>query len=201
MVRVREVIVVEGRYDKNALRQVVDATVVCTDGFRIFQEPEKQAMLRSLAEKRGLILLTDPDGAGALIRGHLSGLVDPKLVKHAFVPDVYGKEKRKRSPSREGKLGVEGMRPAVLLEALRRAGATMDDDPAPAQRGGIAPSDLYRLGLSGGPDSAERRRALQARLDLPERMSARQLLEVLNVLFTPEDLEKLMNDPAAPPDP
>ena len=113
MIRVREVIVVEGRYDQNALRQLVDATVLCTDGFAIFREKDRQKLLRRLAEQRGLIVLTDPDGAGGVIRGFLSGIVDPQYVKHAYVPDIMGKEKRKSSPSKEGKLGVEGMRPEV----------------------------------------------------------------------------------------
>lgn len=201
MVRVKEVIVVEGRCDKNALLRAVDATVVCTDGFRIFREPDKRAMLRALAKERGLVLLTDPDGAGALIRGHLSGLVDPKYVRHAYVPDVYGKEKRKRLPSKEGKLGVEGMDPETLLEALRRAGATLDETPLP-RRAAITKADLCRLGLSGAADSAARRKNLQAALALPERMSANQLLQVLNVLSSLPELEALMGrGPAERPDP
>lgn len=201
MVRVKEVLVVEGRCDKDALLRAVDATVVCTDGFRIFREPDKRAMLRRLAKERGLVVLTDPDGAGALIRGHLSGLVDPERVRHAYIPDVYGKEKRKRFPSREGKLGVEGMDPETLLEALRRAGATLDEAAQP-RRAGITKADLCRLGLSGGADSASRRRELQRALELPERMSAKQLLQVLNVLYTLPELEALMGSgPAERPDP
>ena len=115
MVRVKEVIVVEGRYDRNTLRQAVDADVVCTDGFAIFREEERQALLRRLAEKRGLIVLTDSDGAGAVIRGFLNGIVGPEYVKNAFIPDIPGKEKRKSSPSKEGKLGVEGMAPEAMV--------------------------------------------------------------------------------------
>lgn len=197
MVSVKEVIVVEGRYDKNALRQVVDATVVTTDGFQIFKDKERQAMLRSLAERRGIIVLTDSDGAGAVIRGFIKGIVDPGLVKEAFIPDVPGKEKRKSSPSKEGKLGVEGMEPEVLLAALKAAGATLDGDPAARYGGEITKADLYRLGLSGGEGSAEKRKALQKRLDLPERMSANQLLQVLNVVTTKAELEKFLLFPAA----
>lgn len=193
MVRVREVIVVEGRYDQNTLRQIVDADVVCTDGFAIFREQERQALLRRLAEKRGLIVLTDSDGAGRVIRGFLNGIVDPSTVKNAFIPDVPGKEKRKSSPSREGKLGVEGMKPEVLLRALRTAGATMDDAGQTAARcAPITPADLYSLGLSGGQDSAEKRRRLQKALDLPERMSTKQLLTVLNILVSREELRALL---------
>ena len=188
--RVKELIVVEGRYDQNTLRQIVDADVVCTDGFALFREPERQALLRRLAEKRRLIILTDPDGAGQVIRGFLNGVVDPKYVKNAFVPDVPGKEKRKSSPSKEGKLGVEGMTPEIILRALEAAGATMDGEAA-APHGEITPALLYALGLSGGKDSAEKRRKLQRALDLPERMSTKQLLGVLNILVSREELEEL----------
>lgn len=191
MVKVREVIVVEGRYDQNTLRQTVDADVICTDGFGIFREKERQALLRRLAEKRGLIILTDSDGAGEVIRGFLSGIVPPERVKHAFIPDVPGKEKRKSSPSREGKLGVEGMKPEVLLHALRAAGATLSDAPDVQMRREITPAALYALGLSGAPDSAEKRRKLQKSLELPERMSAKQLTTALNVLMTLEELTAL----------
>ena len=124
MISVKEVIVVEGRYDKNTLSQVFDAVIVETDGFGIFSHREKLDLLRRMAEKRGLIVLTDPDGAGQVIRGHIAGAIDPGLVKHAYVPEIPGRERRKAAPSREGKLGVEGMEPAVLIDALRRAGAS-----------------------------------------------------------------------------
>ena len=191
MTRVREVIVVEGRYDQNTLRQVVDADVICTDGFSIFRDSERQALLRRLAEKRGLIVLTDSDGAGEVIRGFLSGIVPPDRVRHAFIPDIPGKERRKSSPSKEGKLGVEGMPPEVLLRALKAAGATLDDAPAP--RGvGITPAELYALGLTGGAGSAEKRRRLQRALELPERMSTKQLLTALNILVSREELRTLV---------
>ena len=199
MVRVREVIVVEGRYDQNTLRQIVDADVVCTDGFAIFRETERQKLLRRLAEQRGLIVLTDSDGAGRVIRGFLNGIVDPKNVKNAFIPDVPGKEKRKSSPSKEGKLGVEGMRPEVLLDALRRAGVEFCDGQADPQSGPpITKADLYALGLSGREDSKARRAALLRELDLPERLTADGLLEILNVLMSREDF--LRRFQAFPPD-
>ena len=191
MVRVKEVIVVEGRYDQNTLRQVVDADVVCTDGFGIFRAPERQALLRRLAEKRGLIILTDSDGAGEVIRGFLSGITAPEQVKHAFIPDIAGKERRKSSPSKEGKLGVEGMTPEIILRALRGAGATMDERAAAPRADAITPAELYALGLSGGAGSAERRRRLQRALDLPERMSTKQLLTVLNILYSREELRSI----------
>lgn len=201
MVRVKEVIVVEGRYDQNTLRQVVDATVLRTDGFHIFRDETLRALLRRLAFERGLIVLTDSDGAGALIRTHLSSAIPPEQLKHAYIPDVYGKEKRKSSPSKEGKLGVEGMRPTVLLEALQRAGATFDGEAEAPKANDLSKTDFFRLGLSGGPDSAAKRLALQKRLGLPERMSANQLLSVLRLLTTREELEALMNDPEARPGP
>ena len=181
---------VEGRYDQNTLKQIVDADVVCTDGFAIFRETERQALLRRLAQQRGLIVFTDPDGAGRVIRGFLNGIVDPAQVKNAFIPDVPGKEKRKSSPSKEGKLGVEGMTPEIILRALKAAGATMDDAGAP-RCGDLTPAALYALGLSGKPDSAEKRRRLQKALDLPERMSTKQLLTALNILTTREELAAL----------
>lgn len=192
MVRVREVIVVEGRYDQNTLRQVVDADIVCTDGFGIFREAERQALLRRLAEKRGLIVLTDSDGAGEVIRGFLSGIVPPEQIKHAFIPDVPGKEKRKSSPSKEGKLGVEGMPPEVLLRALKAAGATMNDEAVSPRADDVTPAELYALGLSGGPGSVERRRRLQRALDLPERMSAKQLRTALRILVSREELRNIV---------
>ena len=192
MLKVREAIVVEGRYDKNALSQVVDAYIVETSGFGIFRDAEKRQYLRLLAEKRGLIVLTDSDGAGFVIRNHLRGAVDPKYVKHAYIPDVYGKEKRKRSPSCEGKLGVEGMRPEVLLDSLRRAGATFEDGEA-RHDGGITKADMYALGISGGAGSAEKRRILQRALGLPERMTANALLQALNVLTDLDGLRKMLS--------
>ena len=124
MRKIREVIVVEGRYDKNALRQVVDATVIPLGGFAVFNDREKLAFLRRLGQERGLILLTDSDGAGFVIRNYLKGALPKEMVKQAYIPDIAGKERRKRRPGKEGKLGVEGMKPQILLEALERAGAT-----------------------------------------------------------------------------
>ena len=199
MLRIREAIVVEGRYDKNTLSQLVDTVIIETSGFGIFKDKERLALLRRLAEKRGLIVLTDPDGAGFVIRGHLRGSLPPDRVKHAYVPDIYGKERRKRQGGKEGKLGVEGMRPQVLEAALRRAGATFLDeegeDAAPAGRP-ITKADFVALGLSGGPDSGEKRRALLQRLELPEHLSPNAMLEVLNALFTREELDGLLQGPS-----
>lgn len=190
MIRVREAIVVEGRYDANTLRQIVDAPVFETGGFGVFNDRERLKLLRLAAETRGLIVLTDSDGAGFVIRRYLSGAIDPKRVKHAFIPDVYGKERRKRTASKEGKIGVEGMRPEVIVDALRRAGATIEGEDARRAPGGITKADLYAAGLSGKPDSAEKRRALLKKLDLPERLSPNAMLRALELLYTREEFRE-----------
>lgn len=191
MISVKEVIVVEGRYDKNTLAQVFDAVIIETSGFGVFNDREKLALLRRLAEARGLVVLTDSDGAGFVIRNFLKGAIDPALVKQAYIPDVAGRERRKRAPSKEGKLGVEGMRPEVLVDALRRAGATLGGEEPARRAGGITKATLYELGLSGGPDSAQRRRELLKKLALPERLGANALLDVLNALYTEAELREL----------
>ena len=184
---IREVIVVEGRYDKNALSQVVDAVIIETSGFGIFNDAEKRKLLQTMAEARGLIVLTDSDGAGFVIRKYIKGCVDPKLVKHAYIPDVYGKERRKSAPSREGKLGVEGMKPQVLLDALIRAGATFDDEENKKTAPRISKADMYARGLSGREGSAEKRAQLIKQLGLPERLTADGLLDVLNATMSREE--------------
>ena len=191
MISVKEVIVVEGRYDRNTLSQVFDAVIVETSGFGVFNDREKLALLRRLAEARGLVVLTDSDGAGFVIRNFLKGAIDPALVKQAYIPDIAGRERRKRAPSKEGKLGVEGMKPEVLIEALRRAGATLGGAEPARRAGGITKATLYELGLSGGPGSAEKRRALLKELDLPEKLSANALLDVLNALYTEAELREI----------
>lgn len=200
MIRVKEAIVVEGRYDKNTLSQVVDGVILETSGFGVFKDREKLALLRRLAEKRGLIILTDADGAGFVIRSYLKGAIPREQVKHAYIPDLYGKERRKRAPGREGKLGVEGMRPQVLEAALRRAGATiLDEPPRPEEPGRLTKADLFALGLTGGANSAARRRELCWALELPEHLSANALLDVLDALCTREELERLLDGGGAGP--
>ena len=190
--RVREVIVVEGRYDKNALSQVVDATILETKGFGIFKDKAMAAFLRRLAAERGLILLTDSDGAGFVIRSHLRGILPPEQVKHAYIPDIHGKERRKRQPGKEGKLGVEGMPPAVLLQALERAGATFEDTETTKRSGPpITKADLMACGLAGS-GSVARRGTLLKQLDLPEHLTANGLLEALNLLYSLETFLRRM---------
>ena len=187
MVRVEQAIVVEGRYDKNTLRQVVDAVIFQTNGFSVMHDRELLALLRRAAQTRGLIILTDSDGAGLVIRNFLRGALPKAGVLHAYVPEIPGKEKRKRAPGKAGILGVEGMTPDIILRALRDAGAEMDGAeagrPAP-----ITKMDLYTLGLSGGPGSAEKRQALLEALELPRYLSANALAEALRFLMTREEL-------------
>ena len=192
MLRIREAIVVEGRYDKNTLSQLVDTVIFTTNGFGIFRDREQVALLRRLAAERGLIVLTDSDGAGFVIRNYLKGVIPPEQVKHAYIPDIRGKERRKAAPGREGKLGVEGMRPQVLEQALRRAGATVLEEGGgtATRRRSITKADLFGLGLSGGGGAAARRAALLRALDLPEHMSANALLEALNALYSPEEFRQ-----------
>jgi len=196
MKKIKEVIVVEGRYDKNTLAQIVDATVVTLGGFSVFNDKEKLAFLRRLAEKQGLIVLTDSDGAGFVIRNYLKGALPKELVKQAYIPDIHGKERRKRTPGKEGKLGVEGMKPEILMEALRRAGATfLDEEAAVAEKGHpITKADLFELGLTGGQDSAARRQTLLRKLELPEHLTVNGLLEALNLLYDRNALEEALNE-------
>lgn len=191
MVHVQEIIVVEGKYDKNALSQVVDATIVCTDGFAVFNNKRLRSMLHKLAAERGVIVLTDSDGAGRMIRSYLNGIIEPDKLKNAFIPDIYGKEKRKSVPSKEGKLGVEGMTPEILLQSLSAAGATLGENSKPTTYA-ITKSDLFRLGLLGCAESAEKRKIIQKYLDLPEHMSSNQLVQVLSILMPLEKLEDLV---------
>lgn len=192
MVKIREVIVVEGRYDKNTLSQIVDATVLETGGFQIMQDKTQLDLLRRAAQTRGLIVFTDSDGAGFVIRNYLKGAIEPQYVKHAYIPDVFGKEKRKTAPGKEGKLGVEGMTPQVIIECLRRAGATVEGETAPSRSGEISKLDLFDLGLSGNPDSKSRRLALLKKLGLPEHMSANAMLQALNLLYTKDELYSIV---------
>lgn len=183
MVSIRQAIVVEGRYDKNTLSQIVDAPIFETSGFGVMNDKQLLSFLRRVAEQRGLIILTDSDGAGFVIRNYLKGALPKDKVLHAYIPDLYGKEKRKATPGKEGKLGVEGMNPEVLLTALKNAGATIDGETVtPKQQ--ITKQDFYALGLSGTKDSKTNRQKLLQRLDLPQHMSSNALLDAVNVLFT-----------------
>lgn len=188
MVKIREAIVVEGRYDKNTLSQIVDATIFETSGFGIFKNKEQMALLRRVAETRGLIVFTDSDGAGFVIRNHIKSAIPGKYLKHAYIPDIPGKEKRKAAPGKEGKLGVEGMSPQIILEALRASGATIEGETVESTHHQITKQDFMELGLSGGSNSSTKRLALLKRLRLPEHMSPNAMLQALNILYTLEEL-------------
>ena len=186
-VRIKEAILVEGRYDKNTLSQILDAAILETKGFGIFKDQAQMRLLRQVAQRRGLIVFTDSDGAGLVIRNHIKSAIPAQYLKHAYIPDVMGKERRKASPGKEGKLGVEGMSREVLLQALTRDGATFED--ADDVRGkGITKQDLMALGLSGGANAAQKRRMLLKHLNLPENLSANAMVQALDLLYTPEDL-------------
>ena len=192
MIRIREAIVVEGRYDKNTLSQIVDTTIFQTDGFAIMKDTLQLSLLRRVAETRGLIVFTDSDGAGFVIRNYLKSAIPTKYIKHAYIPDIYGKERRKAAPGKEGKLGVEGMSPDTLLRCLRRAGATFETGEMISSRQEITKQDLFALGLSGGPDSSRKRLALLRKLDFPEHLSANAMLQALNVLYSFDDLSLIV---------
>ena len=190
MIKIKEAIVVEGRYDKNTLSQIVDAPILETSGFGIFRDKEQMALLRSVAEKRGLIVFTDADGAGFVIRNHIKSAIPAKFLKHAYTPDIFGKERRKAAPGKEGKLGVEGMKPEIIVEALRRAGATFEGESA-GEQGSITKADLMDLGLYG-PGSNDRRAALVKKLGFPEKISTNGFLQALNLLYGLEELKQII---------
>jgi ribonuclease M5 len=191
VIKIREAIVVEGRYDKNTLSQIVDAPIFETAGFGIFKDKKRMDLLRQVAQKRGLIVFTDSDGAGFVIRNHIKSAIPGKYLKHAYIPDIPGKEKRKDAPGKEGKLGVEGMTPQIILDALKKSGATFEGETVSGPREQLTKLDLFCMGLSGNPDSKAKRSKLLKLLDLPEHMSANAMLEVLNLLYTKDELYRL----------
>ena len=192
MVKIREAIVVEGRYDKNTLSQILDATILETSGFGIFKDKQQLELLRRVAKTRGLIVFTDSDGDGFVIRNHLKSVIDPQYLKHAYIPDIPGKERRKSAPGKEGKLGVEGMTREIILDALRRAGATFEGEETTFPKHQITKQDLMDLGLSGGPNSSEKRKQLLQKLNFPEKMSPNALLQALNLLYSLEELKEIL---------
>ena len=191
MVKIREAILVEGRYDKNTLAQIVDAPILESSGFGIFKDKKQLALLRQVAQRRGLIVFTDSDGAGFVIRNHIKSAIPAQFLKHAYIPDVPGKERRKSAPGKEGKLGVEGMKPDVILEALRRAGATIEGERCTGTNQ-ITKQDLMELGLSGGLNSSDRRKMLLRKLNFPEHMSPNALLQALNLLYDLDGLAQVL---------
>ena len=190
-IKIKEAIVVEGRYDKNTLSQIIDAPIMETAGFGIFKNKEQMALLRKAAELRGLIVFTDADGAGFVIRNHIKSAIPGKYLKHAYTPDIFGKERRKAAPGKEGKLGVEGMKREIIIEALRRAGATFEDGAVESRH--ITKADLMDLHLYG-PSSTERRAALIRHLNFPEKMSTNAFLQAVDLLYSAEELAQIMEE-------
>lgn len=187
MIKIKEAVIVEGKYDKIRLSSLIDGLIITTDGFGIFKNKEKMQMLRKLAETRGLLIITDSDSAGFVIRNHLKSCISPELIKHAYIPDIFGKERRKTEHSKEGKLGVEGMSTEVLIAALQKAGVICTDDinsVEPENRRMITRQDFFRAGLSGGEGSSAKRAELLNVLRLPQRMTANALLGVINDYMT-----------------
>lgn len=193
MVKIREAIVVEGRYDKNTLSQIVDAPILQTNGFSVMKDKEQLALLRAVADKRGLIVFTDSDGAGFVIRNYLKSTIPAARLKHAYIPDIPGKERRKSAPGKEGKLGVEGMTPEVILSCLERAGATIEGEAQADRKPQLTKLDMFYMGLSGGLDSKAKRLKLLKLLGFPEHMSANAMLQALNLLYTKDELYKIVD--------
>lgn len=193
MKRIKETIIVEGRYDLNTLKQCVDAHIIETSGFGIFNDDEKRKLISMLAQKNGVIVLTDSDGAGFVIRNYLKGAIKNGVIKHAYIPEVEGKERRKKEASKSGLLGVEGMSPSVILDALRKAGATFEDETSP-KRAGVTKQDFYLCGLSGGDASSAKRRKLAEKIGLPSLLGANALLDAINIILTREEFETVVRE-------
>lgn len=193
MVKIRQAIVVEGRYDKNTLSQIVDAPIFETSGFGIMKDKDTLDLLRRIAKTRGLIVFTDSDGAGFVIRNYLKGAIEPQYLLHAYIPDIYGKERRKSEAGKEGKLGVEGMTPEVILQCLRRCGATFENENQVSGKAAITKQDLMELGLSGGKNSSSLRKKLLEKLKFPEKMSTNAMLQALNLLYTLPELREIID--------
>ncbi|MBQ9517322.1 MAG: DUF4093 domain-containing protein [Eubacterium sp.] len=190
-IKLTEAVIVEGRYDKLKLANILDAFIIETNGFGVFKDKEKLKFIKKLAEERGIIVLTDSDHAGFMIRNHIASAVPKNRITNVYIPDIYGKEKRKAEPSKEGKLGVEGMTKDVILEALKKAGVTcsvsQNDDP-------VTTADLFELGLTGTPNAKENRKRLMQKLDLPEFLSTSALLSCINNMMTKEELINLNSE-------
>lgn len=193
MLKTDRIIVVEGRYDKIKLSSMIDAVIIETDGFGIFKDKQKQKMLRMLAEKKGLVVLTDSDSAGFTIRNFISGFVPKDKIVNAYIPDIFGKEKRKDTPSKEGKLGVEGVSPEIIKEALQKAGVLCENgEDAPKKQ--VTKTDFYLDGLTGGASSKEKRLALLKYLSLPEKMTTNALIDIINSFMTYDDYKQALKE-------
>ena len=189
MIKIKEAVIVEGKYDKIKLSAIIDTVIIETDGFAVFKDKEKQKFIRFLAEKRGIIIMTDSDSAGFKIRNFINGITKSENIKNVYIPDIYGKEKRKTEMSKEGKLGVEGMKPEIILSALKKAGILCDENEK-TECHKITHTDFFEDGISGGENSSEIRKALAKQLDLPERISSSALLKIINVYMTYDEYKE-----------
>lgn len=192
MISVKEAIIVEGRYDKIKLSSIVDTPIIETGGFRVFKDKEKQNLMRNIAKKRGILILTDSDSAGFVIRNFLKGIVPENEIKNAYIPQLKGKEKRKAEPSKEGLLGVEGLSEAFLVKAIQNSGATVLNENKPEVRDEITKGDLYELGLSGRANSTVMRDKLLKKLELPTYLTTNALVSALNCLYSLEELKEII---------
>ena len=189
MIKIKEAVIVEGKYDKIKLSAIIDTVIIETDGFAVFKDKEKQKLIRFLAEKRGIIIMTDSDSAGFKIRNFINGITKSENIKNVYIPDIYGKEKRKTEMSKEGKLGVEGMKPEIILSALKKAGILCDENEK-TECHKITHTDFFEDGISGGENSSGIRKALAKQLDLPERISSSALLKIINVYMTYDEYKE-----------
>lgn len=195
MIKVDQIVIVEGKYDKIKLSSIIDGIIIETEGFGIFKDKEKQKLIRKLAEKKGVVILTDSDSAGFVIRNFITSIVPNEYITNVYIPDIFGKEKRKESCSKEGKLGVEGVPAAIIAEAFAKAG--IGAEPSEEKRiKEITLNDFYDDKLTGSPDSKERRKKLLRQLDLPERMSTKAMLEIFNLFLTYDEYKKLVTSEA-----
>ena len=191
MLKINEAIIVEGNYDKARLANIVDATIIVTDGFMIFKDTKKAEMIKKLADTCGVIIFTDSDAAGFKIRNYLKNILSGKKVKHAYIPDIKGKERRKNHHSKEGFLGVEGVSDDIIITALNNAGYSAGNVD---KKRLITKTDLYSDGLCGGDDSAQRRERLKKNLNLPKHLSANSLLDVLNRLYSYDEYRRFVDN-------
>lgn len=194
MLKIKEAIIVEGRYDKIKLKNLVDTAIIETNGFRVFSDKEKQSLIRRIADTRGILVFTDSDSAGFVIRNFLRGTVDKSKIKHCYIPQINGKEKRKAHTSKEGFLGVEGVSDEVIIEAIRRSGATIIGEEQENAREEVTKADLYRLGLTGRDNSEKLRKALLKHLGMPSYLTANAMLSAINCLYSLEELRKIVDE-------
>ncbi len=186
MIKLKQAVIVEGKYDKITLENIVDATIIATDGFRIFKNDEKRNLIRLLAQKHGIIVITDSDSAGGVIRSHLKQICPDGTITNVYVPQLKGKEKRKTTPSKQGLLGVEGLDKQIIIDALARSGITGDESTGKHAKQ-ITKTDLFTLGFSGSKNSAVKREQFAQRFKIPTKMSCNAFLDCINAVFEYEE--------------